>query len=158
HQLSCEKEKSVIIVEGEWCADYLAKLGALSTTSGSAASIENTDLQPLAGRSIIIWPDNDEPGKLFAKTFSKKLQALNCKVCQIDIDSLNLPDKGDVVDWLAINSYATIEDILKLPTISVNNHYLNLPDDEISKDEFTEKSQTTALVDFTKNRVKLFHD
>ena len=66
HRLLSQEKNPVIVVEGEWCVDRLGRLGALSTTSGGAGSVEKTDLQPLAGRLIIIWPDNDEPGKRFA--------------------------------------------------------------------------------------------
>ena len=158
HQLFSEPQKSVIIVEGEWCADRLAKLGALSTTSGSSDSVEKTNLQPLAGRSIILWADNDEPGKRFAKSIIKKLGPLSCKIQQININALNLPDRGDIIDWLAINPDATLEDILKLPTLHVVNKTSNPQNNDIEQDELSEKSQTTALVDFTRNRVKLFHD
>lgn len=158
HRLLSEEKSPVIIVEGELCVDRLARLGALSTTSGGADSVEKTDLQPLAGRLIIIWPDNDEPGKRFAEAFIKKLKPLGCEIRQIKIDTLNLPEKGDVIDWLAINPNATVEDILKLPTIPIGNNDSKSPNDDIIEDEPTDKSQTTAIVDFTRTRVKLFHD
>ena len=157
-QVMSQEKSPVIIVEGELCVDRLARLGALSTTSGSADSVEKADLQPLAGRSIIIWPDNDEPGKRFAEALIRKLMSLGCEILQIDISALNLPDKGDVIDWLAMNPDATIEDILKLPTVPVGNKDSNTQHEATSEDELTEKSQTTALVDFTRTRVKLFHD
>lgn len=157
-QLLSQEKSPVIIVEGEWCVDRLGRLGALSVTSGSADSVEKTDLQPLAGRLIIIWFDNDEPGKRFAEAFIKKLILLGCEIRQIKIDSLNLPEKGDVIDWLAMNPNATVEDILKLPTITVDNNDSNTLNDDPVENEPTGKSQTTALVDFTKTRVKLFHD
>jgi 5S rRNA maturation endonuclease (ribonuclease M5) len=158
HQLSSQEKSPVIVVEGEWCVDRLARLGALSTTSGGADSVEKTDLQPLAGRLIILWPDNDEPGKRFAETFIKRLKSLGCEIRQINTDALNLPEKGDAVDWLEMNANATIDDILKLPTIPVGNNHSHSPNNDTTEDEPTEKSQTTALVDFTRTRVKLFHD
>jgi hypothetical protein len=156
HQLVSQEKDPVIIVEGELCVDRLARLGALSTTSGGADSVEKTDLQPLAGRSIIIWPDNDDPGKHFAISLITKLIPLGCEVLQIDVSVLNLPEKGDVIDWLAMNPNATIEDILKLPTFTIT---LNPQEnDTYLEDSSTDKSQATALVDFTRSRVKLFHD
>lgn len=157
HQLASQKDSPVIIPEGEWCVDRLARLGALSTTSGGTCSVIKTDLQPLAGRLIIIWRDNDEPGKHFAEAFIKKLKLLGCEIRQINIDFLNLPAKGDVIDWLAINPNATIEDIFKLPTTLVENADSNTKTND-TVDELTDKSQTTALVDFARTRVKLFHD
>lgn len=156
HRLSQEKSP-VLIVEGELCVDRLGRLGALSTTSGGAGSVEKTDLQPLAGRLIILWPDNDDPGKRFTEAFIKKLKPLGCEIRQINIDILNLPEKGDVIDWLTMNPNATLEDILKIPTIPIGNNDSNLPNDD-DKDKLAKKPQTTALVDFVKTRFKLFHD
>lgn len=158
HQLLLQEKSPVIVAEGEWCVDHLARLGALSTTSGGAGSVEKTDLQPLAGRLIIIWPDNDVPGKRFAEAFIKKLKPLGCEIRQINIDALNFPEKGDAIDWLAANPDATVEDILKLPTILVRYEDSNTQNNDTAEDKITEKSQTTALVDFTRTRVKLFHD
>ena len=52
----------VWIVEGEWCADHLTKLGISAITSGSADSVSTADWTPLAHRRVIIWPDNDAAG------------------------------------------------------------------------------------------------
>ena len=46
-------EDVVWITEGEWCADHLAQLGILVTTSGSADSAAATDWTPLTGPSTI---------------------------------------------------------------------------------------------------------
>jgi putative DNA primase/helicase len=34
---------------------------------GAHAPIEKTDWSPLAGKTIVIWPDNDQPGFEYAK-------------------------------------------------------------------------------------------
>lgn len=151
-KLLSQEKSPVIIPEGEWCVDRLGRLGALSTTTGGANSVDKADLQPLAGRSITIWPDNDEPGKSFKNSLIEKLLPLNCDIKVIDIKSLNLPEKGDFVDWQALNPDATLDDIYKLPMITIEKHEDGI--EETSGD----KSQTTALVDFTRTRVKLFHD
>ncbi|VVC76412.1 hypothetical protein AQUSIP_17240 [Aquicella siphonis] len=151
-KLLSQEKSPVIIPEGEWCVDRLGRLGALSTTTGGANSVDKADLQPLAGRSIIIWPDNDASGKSFKDSLIKKLLPLNCDIKVINIESLHLPEKGDVVDWHASNPATTLDDIYKLPMISIENH-----DDDIEETS-GDKSQTTALVDFTRTRVKLFHD
>lgn len=158
HRLLSQEKGPVIIVEGELCVDRLTRLGALSTTSGGAGSVEKTDLQPLAGRFIIIWPDNDAPGKNFAQAFIEKLKPLGCEIHQISIDVLNLPDKGDVIDWLALHPNATIDDILKLPREIICNSNIKSQECNNEKTEVTEKSQATELIDFAKTKVKLFHD
>jgi len=104
----------VFIVEGEWCADVLKKLGLVATTSGSASSAGAADWSPLRGRIVIIWPDNDDPGRKYGKDVVAKLLALDCKVEVVDITALSLPEHGDVVDWLATHPNATAAHILAL--------------------------------------------
>jgi hypothetical protein len=38
----------------------------LATTSGAADSAGKTDWRALAGRSVTLWPDNDEAGRRYA--------------------------------------------------------------------------------------------
>ncbi|WP_320109858.1 hypothetical protein [Wolbachia endosymbiont (group A) of Icerya purchasi] len=63
------KSDKVIFVEGEKCAEALIEKGITATTamSGANAPIEKTDWTPLKGKHIIIWPDNDAPGKKYAE-------------------------------------------------------------------------------------------
>ncbi len=117
HDLATHPLDPVIVVEGEWCADALAKIGALATTSGAADSAGKTDWQPLAGRNVIIWPDNDEAGQRYADAVEDVLLALGCTVRLVDVATMNLPHKGDAVEWMAANQNATVADIHALPTI-----------------------------------------
>lgn len=119
HELSPRSTDPLIVVEGEWCADVLANISILATTSGGADSAATADWQVLAGRVVIIWPDNDEAGRRYATAVAKILQALGCTVRIIDVALLNLPPKGDAVDWLAANNNATAADIVALPTIGL---------------------------------------
>lgn len=65
HDLARRPDEPLFVVEGEPCADVLAKLGVLATTSGAADSASKADWQPCAGRTAFIWPDNDEAGKRY---------------------------------------------------------------------------------------------
>jgi putative DNA primase/helicase len=103
--------------EGEPKADALAKLGLIATTAGSVTSDEGTDLSPLAKRSIIIWPDNDAPGKEHAARVAEKLRALGCTVETVDVAALGLAPKGDVVNWLAAHPGARADDVDALPKL-----------------------------------------
>ena len=100
HLLAKEPDKTVFIVEGEKCADALTKLGLLATTSGAAQSAKDANWQILTGREVTLWPDNDEAGLQYVKDVTAKLTSLNATIKQIDISLLNLPAKGDCVDWL----------------------------------------------------------
>ncbi len=117
-RLISKDEETVWIVEGELCVDALTKLGILATTSGSMDSVLTADWQPLAKRKVIVWPDNDEPGFKYGLNVTQQLQALGCEVSWVDIAQLQLPAKGDCVDWLRQNLQASAEVILELPKIS----------------------------------------
>ena len=65
--LTARLSESVIIVEGEKCADALSMAGFLVTTSmGGSSAAAQSDWSALRGRKVIIWPDNDVPGVKYA--------------------------------------------------------------------------------------------
>lgn len=115
--LAASPADPVLIVEGEGKADALAALGATITTSGGATSASGTDWQPLRGRHCLLWPDHDQPGSEYADTVTAILRTLGCTVERLDVKALDLPDKGDAVDWLAAHSGATLADVLALPRL-----------------------------------------
>ena len=119
HDLAARPDDPVIVCEGEWCADALAKAGALATTSGAADSAAKADWQALAGRRVTIWPDNDEAGRRYADAVAAALRALGCTVLIIDVVALDLPPKGDAVDWLAAHPDATAAEIAALPIVAM---------------------------------------
>lgn len=119
-QIAARPSERMILTEGELKADYLMMRGILATTSGGASSDDVTDWQPLAGRDVLIWPDNDTAGAGYSQRVAAKLLTLGGTVSQIDVAALQLPEKGDCVDWLKrfaeINRRkATAEDIWALP-------------------------------------------
>ena len=119
--LTARSADPVIVCEGEWCADALAKAGALATTSGAADSAGKTNWEPLAGRTVTIWPDNDEAGQRYADLVRASLQGLGCTVRTIDVAELHLGPKADAVDWLAANPGSTPADVLGLPCLEVKS-------------------------------------
>lgn len=100
-ELLADPSAPVWVVEGEACADALAKAGKVATTSGSASSADAADWSPLSGRSAILWPDHDAAGAAYADNVEARLRALGCTVESVDVAALGLPEHGDVVDWLA---------------------------------------------------------
>lgn len=95
-------DAEVWIFEGEQKADLANDLGLCATTSGGSQSIGRTHLEPLAGRKVVIWPDNDEAGTNCLDDLGEALTALGCEVQTIDLEPLELPQKGDIVDWVEI--------------------------------------------------------
>lgn len=107
----------VWVVEGENCADALVKAGVVATTSGGASSAGAADWSPLQGRTVRIWPDHDDPGHAYARDVGDRLRALQCEVDIIQVDGMDLPDGGDVVDLFAAFPSAADPDYLDtLPT------------------------------------------
>ncbi len=115
-ELAARPDGHVWIVEGESCADALTALGLLATTSGGADSAGRADWQPLAGRAVTIWPDNDEAGLRYSKAVRDALVELGCAFSVIEVAALDLPPKGDCVDWIATHPCATADDLAMLPT------------------------------------------
>jgi hypothetical protein len=105
----------VFVVEGEGKADALAKLGMIAVTSGSCTSADAADWAPLRGRGVRVWPDNDAPGAKYADTVLSKLHALGVSCDVLDVSMLELPDKGDCVDWLRKHPNMTAAEVLTLP-------------------------------------------
>ena len=121
YRISASKDQPIYVVEGEQKADYLNKLGLYATTTGGCQSVSKTDLSPLFGRSIIVWPDNDEPGLKFLDALNEAVCEKNTLVSVIKLDDLNLKAKDDIMDWVAkrgaIGLDTSISDVQNLSTV-----------------------------------------
>lgn len=99
-------EDPVLVVEGEKCVDALWALEIIAVTSSSGAGKGKlSDWTPLAGRDVVLWPDNDaDPftGQKHMEEVGKILSELKppARVRFVDIASLDLPVKGDCVQFL----------------------------------------------------------
>ena len=156
HELAARPEEPVLVVEGEWCADHLASIGVLATTSGAANSAGTANWQPLARRTVILWPDHDEAGAKYAAAVTKTLGKMGCVLSIVDVATLDLPVKGDAVDWLAKNPVAGAGDVLALSTVLPEPDAV---DDELpANDEQDKTSQTSKLVEFVELHAALIHD
>ncbi len=120
HELVMRTDEPVMIVEGEMCADRLAQIGMLATTSGGTSSADIADWRALTGRSVTIWPDYDEAGKQYAEAVKATLLKLDCSVRVIDVELLGLAPKGDAVDWLSANPQATAAQVRELACVAGN--------------------------------------
>lgn len=87
----------VFVVEGEKTAESLQRMfpeAVVVTTVGGAQSPGKTDLTPLVGRSVVIWPDNDLPGEKYADTLARLLRTLAPKI------NLAVVNPTKLFDWL----------------------------------------------------------
>lgn len=104
----------VFAVEGEKCVERLFAHGLVATTTaGGADRFHKTPAdhirRVLAGRRVVVLPDNDEPGARYAADW------IRCLEGHADVRLLRLPLTGkgdDVVDWLQAGG--TPEQLLEL--------------------------------------------
>ena len=90
----------VFIAEGEKDVDALWKHGLAATcNAGGADNWRDVHAQCLKGRPVAILPDNDGPGRKFAQQVARTLQGVATSIKVVELP--DLPDGGDVSDWLA---------------------------------------------------------
>ena len=106
-----KRGEMVFVAEGEKDVDNLVRLGLAATTSPMGAGKWRQEYAgALAGASVVILPDNDEPGCKHAEQVAQSLQGKAAAVKVLKLP--NLPEKGDVSNWLAAGG--TKEELLRL--------------------------------------------
>ena len=96
--LEADWKKPVVIVEGEKCADALKALGYVATTwAGGSGVVKKTDFSALKGRKVVLWPDNDEPGRKAMKSVSAILRRYLCAVGVVAVPK-DKPEGWDVAE------------------------------------------------------------
>lgn len=127
NRLAALPEATVLLVEGEKCADagaaLLDDLAVLSWPGGCKA-IDKVDWSPLAGRKVMLWPDADsqrekaavgvdpesmpylpgdkQPGMRAMLSIGKKLVDMGCEVRLLNLPEPGTkPDGWDIADALA---------------------------------------------------------
>ncbi len=78
HELATHPDAQVLVVEGEKTADAARLLfpDMIVVTSPSGANAAaKADWSPLADRHVVIWPDNDDPGRRYARVVAGLVHA-----------------------------------------------------------------------------------
>jgi hypothetical protein len=99
-----EASDSVVVCEGEKCCDVLATYGIAATTNPfGAGKAEHCDWSPLAGKKVVLWPDNDSTGRSHMRQVQSLLESLEPqpRIARIDPASLDLTEKEDAADLVA---------------------------------------------------------
>jgi len=96
------EDSPVVLVEGEKARDALASIYAqtLGTVTGAESVPGPEALEVLRGRSVVLWPDNDEPGRTHMECIAVALQGIAAEVRIFEWP--DAPDKGDVADHSAV--------------------------------------------------------
>lgn len=93
---------TILLCEGEKSADALNRVGflALGTVSGAGTGKAPTRevLENLAGRKVVLWPDNDDIGREHMAEISAVLYALGIEVNLVEW--AEAPPKGDAADLI----------------------------------------------------------
>ena len=103
--LEADPSEEIYLVEGEKCVEAAESLGLLATTSPQGAnSFALTNWEPLRGRRVVITPDRDKEGEIYAAGVEKILRALGCEIRVVRLQSTRQetnPPKFDLADWIA---------------------------------------------------------
>ncbi len=103
--------EEVFIVEGEKDADRLNSEGLTATCNAQGAGKWKASYaQYFRGKRIYIIPDNDDAGQKHALDVARSLHGVAAEVKVLNLP--DLPDKGDVSDWL--DAGGTQEELLAL--------------------------------------------
>ncbi|MCK1354648.1 hypothetical protein IVB56_27265 [Bradyrhizobium sp. CW7] len=124
--VAVERGDTVLVVEGEKKVETLRALGFAATCNdGGAGKWLPEHAAFLLGANVVILPDNDEPGRRHADRIGRWLGGVAVSVRLLELP--DLPDHGDVVDW--VNSGGTGEQFATLVEAAPEWHPYNEPDE-----------------------------
>ncbi len=120
-----EPEPVIYFAEGERKADKLAGWGFLATAIAFGCKGWREEYgEAFASSTVIILPDNDEPGRAFAQTVKEGIEEYGGRAHVIELPGL--PAGGDVIDWTgtaddlrALSDKALAGSLLPLPTLDL---------------------------------------
>lgn len=106
----------VMLCEGEKTADALVRLGApcAATWPGGTNGVDKADYGPLQGRTVVIVPDNDEPGQKALAVLTGLLEpiAASVKVWRVPArlnDAADLWLEGGTLDDLVDDAITAVD-------------------------------------------------
>jgi putative DNA primase/helicase len=131
-RLAAMPGRTVIICEGEKAADAAQQLWpdypCITWTSGGG-SVAANDWAVLAGRPVVIFPDNDEPGYKCALALAKILRPIASQVQILMVD--DLPEAADAADINPADPVQWLKDRLIVHDPMPEGEYQDyLPDEE----------------------------
>ncbi|HEX7636330.1 MAG TPA: AAA family ATPase [Noviherbaspirillum sp.] len=94
------KASTVLLAEGEKCAQVLIDEGICATTAmnGAKAPVDKTDWSPLRGKHVLNWPDKDLPGWEYAEAAAQAIASAGALSVMILLPPESKPEKWDAAD------------------------------------------------------------
>ena len=91
---------TVVLTEGEKCAQALIGAGVVATTAmhGANAPVDKTDWTPLQGKAVLVWPDRDKPGWEYAMSAAQAVLTAGAASCDVLLPPDDKPDGWDAAD------------------------------------------------------------
>lgn len=121
-ELARNKLDIVWFVEGEKCVEAMRERGLLATTnqggSKSYSQVDADSLNLLNRRTVIILPDNDDPGEVLAEQVYNDCKRRGCTVSILRLPGL-VNEGDDVYDWFKVEGN-TAERLRELAEEGVN--------------------------------------
>lgn len=118
-----QAESSTLVFwpEGEKDCDNATRRGLLATTSPQGAEsfgkLDPASLEVFRGRTVVVIPDNDPPGRAYARTVGAALARVEATVRYLTLPGL--PEKGDLSDWFSAGG--TSQELLRLADLSTED-------------------------------------
>lgn len=95
----------IVVCEGEKATDAAAALGFIATTSpGGCLAAGKADWSPLAGREVVLVPDNDAPGHEYIDRVQTELARLSPPPSIRAVALPGVPESGDMVEFIEARS------------------------------------------------------
>jgi len=96
------KTRTVFVAEGEKDVDSLRSIGFIATCCAGGTNgwkyVGEHAAEILAGRHVVVVPDNDKPGRQYAADVVASLRTAAKSVIVLELPGLE--EKGDVSDWI----------------------------------------------------------
>ena len=115
HPLAAKPDAMVLIVEGEKTRDAAQKLFpdlVACCWSGGCKAIEKTNFTSLAGRKVLLWPDNDDAGRNAMQQLAQVLYGVGAASVKVVANPDDAPQGWDIADadWSAKDAAAWVKD------------------------------------------------
>jgi hypothetical protein len=147
-----EARERIFLCEGEKDVHRLQALGLAATCNPMGANKWDPEYtHQLRGAHVYLIPDNDEPGRKHRDLVGEELMGIVAKVCVINLP--NLPDHGDVSDWL--DAGCTAEQLMQLAEAAPEWEPPDPSDPELGTQN---SEQATLELDLEKTEIYFEHE